>query len=324
MRVLKQIIAVTMLSGLVTCTFAEDAPVYEVDNFPPTFESPSEVTTGGYEASASSQTYADPIVSDDQRLRRLEQQLKNLQHDNSSEKVDALQKEVATLRGQVEELTHQLQQAQNQQKAMFADVDSRLSNIKAAPAAQAPSVAAAASFTPPAEKPGPVAERPKDIITAKPAKSATPPPIIRGDSAIPAKTVASSQPNVAEEQQIYQTAYDLIRSKKYNEAINTLQKMLQRYPSGQSAANAHYWLGELYGLLNKNEQAATEFGIVVKNYPDSPKVSDAELKLGFIYLAQFKWNDAKTSFKNVVNRYPNTASARSASEQLKQIKQAGH
>jgi tol-pal system protein YbgF len=233
-------------------------------------------------------------------------------------KVDALQKEVATLRGQVEELTHQLELAQNQQKAMFSDLDNRLASNK-------PGTSAASSPAP--EKIEPIADRPKDVIAVKTTKSATPPPIIRSDTTASSpspKAVASNQPNVAEEQQIYQTAYDLIKSKKYNEAVNTLQKMLQRYPSGQSAANAHYWLGELYGLLNKNEQAANEFSIVVKNYPDSPKVGDAELKLGFIYLAQFKWADAKTSFKNVATRYPGTASARSASDQLKQIKLAGH
>jgi TolA-binding protein len=77
-------------------------------------------------------------------------------------------------------------------------------------------------------------------------------------------------------------------------------------------------------LLNKNEQSASEFALVVKNYPDSPKVSDAELKLGFMYLAQFKWDEAKATFKSVTAHYPGTASARSAAEQLKQIKKAGH
>ena len=60
---------------------------------------------------------------------------------------------------------------------------------------------------------------------------------------------------MAEEQQIYQTAYNLIKAKKYNEAVTALQKMLQKYPSGQFASNAHYWLGELYGLMGKNDQA---------------------------------------------------------------------
>jgi tol-pal system protein YbgF len=100
--------------------------------------------------------------------------------------------------------------------------------------------------------------------------------------------------------------------------------MLQKYPSGQFAANAHYWLGELYGLMGKNDQSISEFGNVVKNYPDSPKIADAQLKLGLIYAAQLKWPDARTSFKKVINHYPGTASAHLASEQLKQIKQAGH
>ena len=111
---------------------------------------------------------------------------------------------------------------------------------------------------------------------------------------------------------------------RYNDAIAALQKMLQKYPTGQFAANAHYWLGELYGLLGKSAQSAVEFDAVVKNYPDSPKVSDAQLKLGLIYTAQFKWPEAKTTFKKVINHYPGTASARLAAEQLKQIKEAGH
>jgi len=120
------------------------------------------------------------------------------------------------------------------------------------------------------------------------------------------------------------TAYNLIKAKKYNEAVAALQKMLQKYPSGQFAANAHYWLGELYGLMGNSGQSAVEFSNIVKNYPDSPKVSDAQLKLGLIYAAAFKWRDAKSAFKKVINHYPGTASARLASEQLKQIKEAGH
>ena len=127
-----------------------------------------------------------------------------------------------------------------------------------------------------------------------------------------------------EELAIYQTAYDLIKAKKYDQAIVELQKMLQKSPSGQLAANAYYWLGELYGLQNKNEQAAVQFAKVVKNYPNSPKVADAELKLGMIYAAQFKWAEAKSTFKRVITRYPGTPSARLAMQQLREIKSTGH
>src|SRR5690606_20544436 len=114
------------------------------------------------------------------------------------------------------------------------------------------------------------------------------------------------------------------KAKKYNDAVTVLQEMLQKYPSGQFASNAHYWLGELFGLLNKNDQALTEFGTVVKSYPSSPRVSDAQLKVGLIYASQLKWKDAKLALKSVVNHYPGTSSAKLATEQLSQIKQAGH
>jgi tol-pal system protein YbgF len=212
--------------------------------------------------------------------------------------MESLRSEVQSLRNQVEELQHQLQQAQNQQRAMYSDVDKRLSkqqlmltdSNKDKPTAIKQSAGL---------KEGSVAKKP-----------------------VTAAANVSTQPDAAEEQQIYQTAYDLIKAKKYNEAVSTLQKMLQKYPSGQFAANAHYWLGELYGLLNKNDQSAREFETVVKDYPDSAKVADAQLKLGLIYAGEFKWSDARAAFKKVITHYPGTASARLASEQLRQIKQA--
>jgi tol-pal system protein YbgF len=160
------------------------------------------------------------------------------------------------------------------------------------------------------------------VLSKAPSVSSSAVPLVK-PVAEPASST-ENQPNVAEEQQIYQTAYDLIKAKKYNEAVVALKKMLQKYPSGQFAANAHYWLGELYGLLNKNDLSAEEFSIVVRDYPDSPKISDAQLKVGLIYAGQFKWSDAKGAFKKVINRYPGTASAHLAAEQLKQIKLAGH
>lgn len=311
----KRLLILLTLCSVHYTTYADDAPVYDVDNYPPQFDgqpmaaAPATSTSDvrSEESSTLSQT-----LTQDQRVKRLEQQVKNLMHADSTAKIDSAQSEIQALRGQVEELTHQLQQAQNQQRLMYTELDKRLSQTisekKAAPAstlveddlAPAPkkSTATVAATTP--------------THTAS-TKKAAPTPA--------ATTTTSAQPNVAEEQQIYQTAYDLIKAKKYNEAVNTLQKMLQKYPSGQFAANAHYWLGELYGLLNKNEQSAAEFAAVVKNYPDSPKLADAQLKLGMIYAAQFKWPEAKSAFKKVVSAYPGTASARLASEQLKQIKQ---
>ena len=246
------------------------------------------------------------------RVNRLEQQVANVQNSNAATRMEALQNEVQSLRGQVEQLTQQMQTLQSEQKNISSDLDKKLSQQNAKQKMRPAESSNLAATTTKSNN--------RKIEAVKQSEEIEE----NTETVNEATTKSPSDPNVLEEQQIYQTAYNFIKVKKYNDAVSTLQSMLSKYPSGQFASNAHYWLGELYGLMNKYDQSLTEFSAVVKNYPESPRVSDAQLKVGLIYASQFKWGDAKTAFKNVINHYPGTASAKLAREQLKQIKQAGH
>lgn len=356
-QVFFQVCGITLLLSVAFPVFAESAPVYDADQMPQQFDTdmdqpqqdlppppppgPVQVQEGNpentfvpmqqqpleqqpmeqlgpsqHQIAANQQPVPSLSISD--RLRRVEQQIDNMQNSDSSPRIDALQDQVRLLRSQVEQLTHQLEQYQNQQQSLYSDLEKRIAQ-QALNSTKPLSNAAGAAV----DDSSAAAKSNRKLVggvkaTIKPVATITPTP----DMA-PIKP-SDSQPNVAEEQQIYQTAYNLIKAKKYNDAVAVLQNMLQKYPRGQFASNAHYWLGELYGLLGKNDQALVEFNTVVRSYPDSPRLSDAQLKVGLIYAAQFKWVDAKNAFKKVINRYPGTTSARLASEQLKQIKQAGH
>lgn len=334
---------VVKIIGIAVCIssampiFAESAPVYDADAIQ---QNPDDYGTdqaqylppppppgqegGGFVPMQQQPMVAaapsSPPLNMEQRVMRVEQQVNNMQTSDTVPRIESLQDQVQTLRGQVEQLTHQIEQLQAQQKTMYSDLDSRLNqsgNAQPRLIGTPPPPSSAANT---AEGLGgqPVldAKKASKLAAAKPAKLAL---IER----LPAKPTGS-QPNVAEEQQIYQTAYNLIKSKKYNDAVGALQNMLKKYPSGQFASNAHYWLGELYGLMGKHDQALTEFNAVVEAYPGSPRVSDAQLKVGLIYASELKWPDAKAALKKVIKHYPGSASARLASEQLKQIKQAGH
>jgi tol-pal system protein YbgF len=358
---LKKTLLVAMLTCIAMPVFAEDAPVYDVDSYSQSqqFDGQGSGDHGSAHATGApgpqiaqaqdsnnlpqdqQMTATDnspapqaQTLSVEQRVARLESSV----HADVTTKVADLQTELQTLRGEVEDLTHQLQQMQTQQKAMYSDLDKRIGGHQGGTSATTTAAASSDGDDPSVDQP-PVPVKSKkgkkvaatDTTTGTtndqglPAVTATSNDDQQTAPATPASTTSTTdQPNVAEEQQIYQTAYNLIKAKKYNDAADTLQKMLDKYPSGQFAANAHYWLGELYGLMGKNEQSVAEFSAVVKNYPESPKISDAQLKLGLIYAAQLKWPDAKTAFKKVINHYPGTSSAHLASEQLKQIKQAGH
>ncbi len=342
---------VAILSSVAITAYAEDAPVYDVDNYPPQFDgqtdsgrapqaaSPKPEQAPAAQSPAPSQEQDVPVASAtqslpmDQRIARMEQQLTNLQRSQSATKLNDLQSEIQALRGQVEELTHQLQQMQSQQRSMYSDLDKRINKqaMTSQIATQQPSpdddlpVPPKTTLKPKQQKSSAIKSKTKVASAADAPLDAS-----ATDSTAPAaEAVASKNTQPAgssdqEELQMYQSAYDLIKDSKFDQAIAVLQNMLKKYPSGQSAANAHYWLGELYGLQKKKDQAAVEFASVVKNYPDSPKVSDAQVKLGMIYAAQFKWTDAKSTFKKVMSRYPGTTSARLAAQQLKEIKAGGH
>lgn len=291
------------------------APVYDVDSMSNDSQSMASGSSSDENTKALNQvltTSNEPPATVDQRVEQLEQQLSNLKQSDFSNRLNSLQGEIQALRGQVEELTHQLQdlRQQHEQQAGLGAGQNR-----------EPSERTTMSSLPRVndeEADSPSKTTNKEVTKAGPTAAAK--------LVSPQKKFSSpeQQPNLAEEQAVYQTAYNLIKVKKYNEAIGALQKMLGKYPSGQSAANAHYWLGELYSLTGENERAAAEFTVVAKQYPNNPRVADAELKLGLINAALLKWPAAKASFKTVVSKYPGTPSARLAMEQLKLLKQSGH
>jgi tol-pal system protein YbgF len=335
---LKRGLFVAIIASFSLCAYAEDAPVYDVDSYPPQFDGSQQDAQAGMPPAPERPQIQSEAQSQQMGPQGPSQSDQPMQQDAQSgpiappvsqplpPKMDDMQSQLQALKGQVDELNHQLQQMQNQQKSMYTDLDKRInqkgSSTSAAPQPSAEETVADADSNTPAGTIKPKAKPKKVAAVTKTTTTTTTAAPAAGTKLAAVST--SDQPGSAEEQQLYQTAYGLIKAKKYSDAAQTLQGMLKKYPSGQFASNAHYWLGELYGLMGKNDQAASEFGIVVKNYPESPKIADAQLKLGLLYAAQFKWPDAKSAFKLVMNNYPGTSSARLAAEQLKQIKTAGH
>lgn len=331
-HVLLGVAAAFSLSAALT-VHAESAPVFDADSMQQNDYSldqgqdlpmpPPPGQEGAYVPAQSAPANNAPTVAIaqdnttgiDQRMKRIEQQVNNLQSNSSSARVESLQKEVQALRNQVEQLVHQAQQMQEQQKSLYADIDKRLANT------DKPVKKSADPVPETADAGLEIKAGQKVVSVKKPAAKAVTDDTEKQTSAAEAN---ADQPNIAEEQKIYQTAYNQIKAKKYDDAVKTLQGMLKKYPSGQFASNAHYWLGELYGLMGKHDEALKEFNTVAREYPDSQRVSDAQLKIGLIYAAQFNWSDAKSTFKKIVSRYPGTASAKLASDQLRQIKDAGH
>jgi tol-pal system protein YbgF len=199
--------------------------------------------------------------------------------------LEQLQQEVQSLRGLVERQTHEIKQLKQQGRDRYRDLDQRLLKLQSgAVSSSVPVKLAPAAATSP--------------VTATTTASA----------------VTLSEKPSAEQQRAYQQAYDLIKQKKYEQAVDRLHKFIEIYPSSDLTGNAYYWLGEVYLVMPKFEQARQAFTVVVGSFSSHRKAPDAMYKLGVTYHRLGNLKEAKSYLSEVSKRYPESSAAKLAKE----------
>ncbi len=155
-----------------------------------------------------------------------------------------LREEVLQLRGMIEEQAYEIKRLKQQRMDDYVDLDRRLSALSGGTAT---------------------------------AKTGSMPKKVSGQ--------AGAQPQQNEDgRQVYRNAIDLVlKQKDYDQAIAEFNNYLTGYPTGHYAANAQYWLGEIYLLKNDLEQSRQWFARLVGAFPDHNKAPDAKFKLGKVY-----------------------------------------
>lgn len=197
------------------------------------------------------------------------------------EGVNKLQNDVSQLKNKVEEQGQVLRALKQQQDAINAKVEQRLSNLSSGVNATMGAVGAHLSAPPVLPKIG------------------------VGFESTPAVAI----PVTTNEKTRYQNAYTLFRSGKIDQAIAEFQGVIASYPKGEFADNSQYWIGE--ALLKKGDKngALIAFDQVVRNHPSSAKVPDAILKLGITQVSLNNKIKAKEYFDFLITNYPGTPSA---------------
>ncbi|MEE4110917.1 MAG: tol-pal system protein YbgF [Halieaceae bacterium] len=204
--------------------------------------------------------------------------------------VQQLQQEVMRLNGIVEQQAYELQQLKEQSLERYLDIDRRLAaGGGAAGGAAAASAGSAAS----------------------------------GGAAAPIQpaggqdTRRTEQPGEAE---AYRAAYALVRGQEFDAAVDAFTTFLRSYPDGRYAPNAHYWLGELYLVIEPAdpEAARQAFTLLLNEYPDNAKVPDALYKLGRVQYIKGNPQRAREYLERVIREYPDSSAARLAGDFLDQ------
>jgi tol-pal system protein YbgF len=101
----------------------------------------------------------------------------------------------------------------------------------------------------------------------------------------------------------YQEALQEYKSRKYREAIQKFETLLDTDSRHSLSDNCQYWIGESYWGLSNYQQAIVAFEKVF-SFDKSNKNDAAQLKIGLCYM---RLNDnvrAKTEFQKLIDNYP--------------------
>jgi tol-pal system protein YbgF len=203
--------------------------------------------------------------------------------------IQQLQQEVMRLNGKVEEQAYELSTLKEQSMQRYMDLDKRLGGAGASPTS---SVTGAVT-------PGTDGEPPGGIDASAPVSA-------------PVAT-RSANPGVEQpgEADAYRASYALVQGRQFDQAIPAFQQFLQRYPDGAYAANAHYWLGELYLVKEPPDLEASRqsFALLLSQYPDNSKAPDALFKLGKVQFLKGNREKAKEYLDLVITQYQGTNNA---------------
>jgi tol-pal system protein YbgF len=128
-----------------------------------------------------------------------------------------------------------------------------------------------------------------------------------------------SEYQLLNEIELYRSAFQQVKDKKYNDSIDTFNAFLYLFPQSNYASNAQYWLSESIYALGDFSNAMINFAKVVEKYPNSSKIADAKLKIGYCYYSIKKWKEARFIFSNIIKKYPNTSLSQLADKKIKSM-----
>lgn len=217
--------------------------------------------------------------------------------------IEQLQEEVQALRGTVEEQAQEIRVLKKSAKNRYLDLDKRILDLSIKAANQQVANIKGAEVV--AMLPAVV--KPIETETGEPGLTNVDNVTAESHSVTTSKKISSD-----EERRAYNEAYAQVKSRNFDLAIKKFYEFIDKYPDGDLAGNAYYWLGEVYLVVPQLEQAEQAFSIVVQAYQTHPKVADALYKLGVTLDRMQKPKQSEEYLMEVQKRFPNSTASKLA------------
>jgi len=152
-------------------------------------------------------------------------------------------------------------------------------------------------------------------LAALEGKAGQPPSAAAGAAAAGEATTTWRSP-----EEMYEYAVGQVKAGDPKVGRETLNAFIARYPDHKLVPNALYWKGESYYTEKDYENAILSLQDVVDRYPNADKAPDAVYKQGLSFLALHDTKNAKILLELVVSKYPNSTAAGLARKKLSEIR----
>ncbi len=208
----------------------------------------------------------------EQRLTSLESIAKNGLVDMQSQ-VESLKQEISRLKGDLEVATHNLELAQQRQKDLYTDTDTRLRKLESVPASSALASATVEAAAPAAAK---ESEEQKQLEAANELSKES-----KHKEAFAAyDKYLKDYPNSASAADaLYGLGYSQFALKNYKSAIVTQQKLLDTHPDAAKAPDAMLNMANSQIQLGQVVAAKKTLRDLVKKFPNSEVAPTAQKRL---------------------------------------------
>lgn len=239
----------------------------------------------------------------EQRVTILERQIANL--NPLVVQIDDLQQQLHSLQGRFESQQHAIKVLEEQVRNQYLALDKRFGQRTHQNATYS-----SGNLT---------------HVANKTANTFTPRPLVdlsrskKEDSPDRKSMMPNAAPTPAAER-AYQAAFQLLKTKQYNEAIAAFEMFNKKFPNDLNVANANYFLGQLYLLQGQADPAINFFNRFISRYSQDARVPDAMLQCGLAYFAKGDKQMAIELFEKIIQQYPDSKAAQAAQARLQQFK----
>jgi TolA-binding protein len=204
--------------------------------------------------------------------------------------IEQLRQETQALRGLMEELSYQLGQMSSDQKTRYLDLDQRLGEL-----VRIQKEAVATSSTP--------------TSTPAIADSTT----TGGSGEVGAQASVS---NDISDQDAYNSAFQLIRERKFEESLVAMESFIRAYPDSELVLDARFWRGQVFDVLRRDEEAIEAFKSLTLVAPDYRRILQVKVKLGKLLIKNQDVMNGRKILQEVITQAPESVEAGLASREL--------